>query len=78
MVLVAADRFARELAPQTPSIQYRLGLAGREMSALLLKLYDAAGKAGDSELASSCLDRWDALFANRVGDAEAHLESFAA
>lgn len=76
VVLAAADRFARELAPETRSIQHRLGLAGRDISALLLRLYDAAGKAGDSALASSCLDRWDALLANRVGEAEAHLESF--
>jgi hypothetical protein len=75
-VFAAADRFAAELAPETRSIQYRLGLAGRDLSALLLRLYDAAGKIGDRKMAEDCLDRWDKLLANQVGDAEVHLESY--
>lgn len=77
-VFAAADRFARELAPQTRNIQHRLALAGAELSALLLRLYDAACKNGDRSTAESCLDRWDALLASRVGEAESHLELFAA
>jgi hypothetical protein len=76
-IFAAADRFASELAPQTRNIQHRLGLSGRELSALLLRLYDAACKIGDRSMAEACLDRWDALLASRVGEAEAHLESFA-
>jgi hypothetical protein len=74
-VFAAADRFANELADQTRSMQNRLGMAGRELSSLLLRLYDAATKLGDRSLAKDCLDRWDALLASRVGDADAHLES---
>lgn len=75
-VLVVANRLAEELAAETRSIQSRLGMAGRELSTLLLRLYDAAIKQGDADLARSCLDRWDGLLANRVGDAETHLEAF--
>ncbi|MBX3384638.1 MAG: hypothetical protein KF864_14130 [Phycisphaeraceae bacterium] len=74
-VFAAADRFANELADQTRSMQNRLGMAGRELSSLLLRLYDAATKLGDRSLAKDGLDRWDALLASRVGDADAHLES---
>jgi hypothetical protein len=75
-VLAAADRFANELADQTRSVQNRLGMSGGEVSSLLLRLYDAAVKSDDRSLANECLDRWDALLASRVGDAEAHLDSF--
>lgn len=75
VVLAIADRFARELAPHTRSIQQHLGLAGRDLSALLLRLYDSALKHGNRALAESCLDRWDGLLESRVGDAEASLES---
>lgn len=75
VVLAIAERFARELAPHTRSIQQHLGLAGRDLSALLLRLYDSALKHGDRALAESCLDRWDGLLENRVGHAEAGLES---
>jgi hypothetical protein len=75
VVFASADRFATELAEQTRNMQNRLGMAGRELSALLLRLYDAATKLGDRELADQCLDRWDALLENRVGDSDAHLES---
>jgi hypothetical protein len=74
VVQAIAERFAQELAPHTRSIQQNLGLAGRDLSAMLLRLYDSAQKRGDRELAESCLDRWDALLANRVGDAEKSLE----
>jgi len=76
-IFSASDRFASELAQQTRSIQHQLGLAGRELSALLLRLYDAASKTGDRAMQERCLDRWDGLLASRVGDAEAHLESIA-
>jgi hypothetical protein len=76
VILGAAGRFATELPSQTRSMRYSLGLAGRDMSALLLRLYDAACKVADKAMAEACLDRWDTLLANRVGDAEAHLESF--
>jgi hypothetical protein len=76
-VFASADRFAAELAPETRSMANRNGLAGRDLSALLLRLYDAAVKGGDPTMAKSCLDRWDGLLANRVGEAEEHLEAFA-
>ncbi|MGZ3456902.1 MAG: hypothetical protein ACXU86_00175 [Archangium sp.] len=76
-IFAAADRFASELAQQTRSVQHQLGLAGRDLSALLLRLYDAASKTGDSAMQERCLDRWDGLLASRVGEAEAHLESIA-
>lgn len=75
VVLAIAERFAAELAPHTRSIQQHLGLAGRDLSALLLRLYDSAIKHGGRTLAESCLDRWDAMLESRVGDAEASLES---
>jgi len=75
VVLAIAERFARELAGHTRSIQQHLGLAGRDLSALLLRLYDSALKHGDRALAESCLDRWDGLLQSRVGDAESSLES---
>lgn len=75
VVLASADRLASELAEESRSMQRRLGMAGREQSSLLLRLYDAAIKADDPELASSCLDRWDALLERRVGQAEVHLEA---
>lgn len=74
-VFASADRFAAELAEQTRSLQNRMGMAGRELSALLLRLYDAATKLGDRDLAGECLDRWDALLAARVGDSDANLDS---
>lgn len=76
-IFAAADRFASELAKQTRSIQHKLGFAGRDLSALLLKLYDAASKAGDRAMQERCLDRWDGLLASRVGEAEEHLEAIA-
>lgn len=76
VVLASADRLASELAEESRSMQHRLGMAGREQSSLLLRLYDSAIKADDPELASQCLDRWDALLNNRVGQAETHLEAF--
>lgn len=74
-ILVAADRFAVELADQTRSLQERLGFVGKDMSLLLLRLYDHAYREEDSELLKRCLDRWDAMLAARVGEAERHLES---
>lgn len=76
VVLATADRFAGELAAQTRSIQQALGHAGRDLSSLLLRLYDAALKRNDRALAEACLDRWDRLLENRVGDAAAHLEEY--
>lgn len=75
-VFASVDRFAAELAEHTRSMRNRMGMAGRELSALLLRLYDAATKLGDRVLANQCLDRWDALLENRVGDSDAHLESW--
>lgn len=76
VIFASVDRFAAELAEQTRNIQNRLGMAGRQLSALLLRLYDAAIKLGDRDLANQCLDRWDALLRNRVGDADAHLDTY--
>lgn len=76
VVFASADRFATELAEQTRNMQNRLGMAGRELSSLLLRLYDAATKLGDRDLANRCLDRWDALLRNRVGDSDAHLDAY--
>lgn len=75
VVLASADRLASELAEESRSMQHRLGMAGREQSSLLLRLYDSAIKADDPELASQCLDRWDYLLERRVGQAETHLEA---
>ncbi|HCT45120.1 MAG TPA: hypothetical protein DF699_07900 [Phycisphaerales bacterium] len=75
VVLASADRLASELAEKSRSMQHRLGMAGGEQSSLLLRLYDSAIKTDDPELASQCLDSWDALLRNRVGQAETHLEA---
>jgi hypothetical protein len=75
VILASADRLAKELAEESRSVQHRSGMAGREQSSLLLRLYDSAIKADRPELASLCLDRWDVLLERRVGQAETHLES---
>ncbi len=75
VVLRLADRFADELADDTRSIQNRLGMAGGDLSSLLLRLYDQATKQADHELAERCLDRWDKLLERRVGYAERSLGS---
>ncbi len=75
VVLGAASRLSGDLAEETRSLQRTLGLAGREMSALLLRLYETGHNSNNRSLVESCLDRWDAMLASRVGETERHLES---
>jgi hypothetical protein len=74
-IMVIADRFAAELASQTRSFQYSLGMAGKHVSSMLFKLYRSALKAGKGDLAEQCLDRWDRMLQERVGEVERQLEA---
>lgn len=77
-ILAAAERFGGDLAAASRDFSRRLGLTGRELASLLLRLYDRAQKEGDSQLAGQCLDAWDLMIRNRVGDIEGRLEEYGA
>jgi hypothetical protein len=54
------------LAIATQSV-HRLGMAGRDIATILLRLYQQSEGADDAALKSRCLDQWDALLRGRVG-----------
>lgn len=76
VIFASADRFATELAEQARSMQNRSGMSGRELSSLLLRLYDASTKQGNRDLGSQCLDRWDNMLRSRVGESDIQLDSY--
>ena len=42
---------------------------------MLFKLYRSALKEGKGDLAEQCLDRWDRMLQERVGEVERQLEA---
>lgn len=55
------------LASATHSVAHRLGMAGRDIATILLRIYQQSEGADDAALKSRCLDQWDALLRARVG-----------
>lgn len=72
-ILTLANRLADDFDPKTRNVERPWAFIGGEMSTLLLRLYERALSLDDSDLAESCLDRWDAMLAAGFGEVEAHL-----
>jgi hypothetical protein len=51
----------------TQSLANRQGMAGRDISTLLLRLYQHSERDNNTNLRSRCLDQWDALLRAGVG-----------
>lgn len=71
VVLAAAGRLAGDLAGDANGS----GGSGQTMSALLLRLYQKGHEGEDCQLVENCLNRWDAMLAAGVGEAQRHLDS---
>ncbi|MCK4622782.1 MAG: hypothetical protein KAT62_11285 [Desulfuromonadales bacterium] len=61
------EAFCSKLREDSRDMQTSLPHAISEVIPVLLRLYEQALAAENAEIASRCLDIWDALFENRVG-----------
>ena len=74
-VLVAADRFGRQVATGALVRRERASLHAADVCSLLVRLHDRACKIGSRALATECLDRWDHLLASGIDEADRHLDA---
>lgn len=58
----------------TQSLANRQGMAGRDISTILLRLYQHSERDNDTNLRSRCLDQWDTLLRAGVGAGQDVLE----
>jgi hypothetical protein len=58
----------------TQSLANRQGMAGRDISTILLRLYQHSERDNDTNLRSRCLDQWDAILRAGVGAGQDVLE----
>jgi hypothetical protein len=68
------EQLAGALAPETRGIATQLGFEAGMIPSLLLRVYEQAEGKGLDEVQSKCLDTWDSLLKNRVGDSRQILE----
>ncbi|NLE59051.1 MAG: hypothetical protein GX616_11865 [Planctomycetes bacterium] len=73
-ILAASDALSASLADDTRDLRHRNAFAGKEVSILLLRLYEYAYERRDQTLQNHCLDRWDKMLQNRVGGTDEHLK----
>ena len=73
VILAAADALSGALADDTRNPRRRNSFAGKELSILLLRIYECAYDKQDRTLQDQCLDRWDEMLRNRVGGTDEHI-----
>jgi hypothetical protein len=78
VVFAVCDVFAGPLADSSRDISTSIAGDARQIAPLLLRLYEQAEGSGDDRIQDRCLDSWDALLRNRVGNVATMMDAFGA
>ena len=68
-IFTVCEEFATTLKEQSRDFSSSYPYTAAEMLPILLRLYEQALGEGDRQIANRCLDIWDILFENRIGNA---------
>ena len=67
MIFTAVDQFVGPLLEASRDMSLGVQMDVGHINRLLLRLYEQADAANDTEITNRCLDAWDAMFQHRVG-----------
>lgn len=67
VIFTAVDQFVGPLLEASRDMSLGVQMDVGHINRLLLRLYEQADAANDTEITNRCLDAWDAMFQHRVG-----------